>query len=107
VDQDERQAGIADFAVKVDQGVRPERLRDGLDPGHERELDAHQSQADEAESDGEVGPETQPRPVRAHQREDQGRHADPDEYSEQPTPRTTALMEPPLRIRRDWLRHPV
>jgi hypothetical protein len=66
VDQDERQAGVADLAMKVDQRVSAEWLRDGLDPSHKRKLNPHQSQANEAKSDGEVGPETLPRPVRAH-----------------------------------------
>src|SRR6185312_2369561 len=56
--------------------------RDGLDPGDQRELDAHQRQPDEPERDGEVGPEPQSGPIRAHQREDQRRHADPDEDPE-------------------------
>src|SRR5215510_15995473 len=68
--------------MKVDQRVSAEWLRDGLDPSHKRKLDPHQSQANEAKSDGEVGPETLPRPVRAHEREGQRRHADPNQYPE-------------------------
>jgi hypothetical protein len=94
VDQDESQTGVADLPMKVDQRVGAEWLRDGLDPGDQGKFDPHQSEADEAESDGEVGPETLPRPIRAYQCEGQRCHADPDQFPSQAIPRTTALMAP-------------
>ena len=82
MDEDEEQAHVPDLPVDIDDRVRAERLRDRLDASHQCELDAHQGQADEAESDREVGPETLPRSARAHECQDQRRHTDPDEDSE-------------------------
>src|SRR5699024_2444384 len=82
MNRNEEQTGVSDVTVEVDHRVRAEGLRDGLDPGNQGELDAHQRQTHESEGDREVGPEALSWLISADERERQRGDADPDEDAE-------------------------
>jgi hypothetical protein len=63
VEEDERQPGVADLAVELQQRVLAERRRQGPEARDERELEPHHRQPDEAERDREVRPEAVVRPT--------------------------------------------
>ena len=57
MDEDEREADIADLAVELEQRILAERRGDRPEARHEHELEAHHRQPGEPERDREVGPE--------------------------------------------------
>src|SRR5262249_23540756 len=97
----EGQSDVANLAVKLQQGVLPERRCHRFEAGHERGLKPHHREPDEPERDREVRPEPMAGLVRADGREYERcyhhaevcRHADhgPDrECHDCPSPRWQA-----------------